>query len=39
MEFKVIKELKAVVAQYEPTVPFTQALLDTGAEANLTPLY
>ena len=32
LEFKVIKELKAAVAQYGPTAPFTQALLDTVIE-------
>ena len=30
LDFKVIKELKRDVAQYGPTAPFTQALLDTG---------
>lgn len=30
LEFKVIKELKIAVAQYGPTAPFTQALLDTA---------
>ena len=29
LDFKVIKELKTAVAQYGPTAPFTQALLDT----------
>ena len=37
LEFKVIKELKLAVAQYGPTAPFTQALLDTVIESNLTP--
>jgi hypothetical protein len=37
LEFKVIKELKTAVAQYGPTAPFTQALLDTVMESNLTP--
>jgi hypothetical protein len=38
LKFKVIKELKtAAVAQYGPTAPFTQALLDTVMESNLTP--
>lgn len=37
LEFKVIKELKAAVVQYGPTAPFTQALLDTVMESNLTP--
>jgi hypothetical protein len=32
----VIKELKTAVAQYGPTAPFTQALLDTVMETNLT---
>jgi hypothetical protein len=36
LEFKVIKELKTAVAQYGPTAPFTQALLDTVMETNLT---
>ena len=35
--FKVIKELKTAVVQYGPTAPFTQALLDTVMESNLTP--
>ena len=34
---KVIKELKTAVVQYWPTVPFTQVLLDTVVEANLSP--
>ena len=33
LEFKVIKELKTAVAQYGPTAPFTQALLDTVMES------
>jgi hypothetical protein len=33
----VIKELKTAVAQYGPIAPFTQALLDTVMESNLTP--
>ena len=37
LEFKVIKELKTAVAQYGPTAPFTQALLDTVMESHLTP--
>ncbi|XP_052036908.1 endogenous retrovirus group K member 10 Gag polyprotein-like, partial [Apodemus sylvaticus] len=37
LEFKVIKELKLAVAQYGPTAPFKQALLDTVIESNLTP--
>jgi hypothetical protein len=37
LEFKVIKELKIAVAQYSPTAPFTQALLDTVMESHLTP--
>ena len=37
LEFKVIKELKSAVAQYGPTPPFTQALLDTVMESHLTP--
>jgi hypothetical protein len=32
LDFKVIKELKTAVAQYDPTAPFTQALLDTVME-------
>lgn len=32
-----IKELKTAVAQYGPTAPFTQALLDTVMESHLTP--
>ena len=37
LDFKVIKELKTAVAQYGPTAPFTQALLDTVMESHLTP--
>jgi hypothetical protein len=37
LDFKVIKELKTAVAQYGPTAPFTQALLDTIMESHLTP--
>ena len=37
LKFKVIKELKTAVAQYGPTAPFIQALLDTVMESNLTP--
>jgi hypothetical protein len=37
LEFKVIKELKSGVAQYGPTPPFTQALLDTVMESHLIP--
>ena len=37
LEFKVIKELKSGVAQYGPTCPFTQTLLDTVMESHLTP--
>jgi hypothetical protein len=37
LDFKVIKELKTAVAQYDPTAPFTQALLDTVMETHLTP--
>ena len=37
LEFKVIKELKAAVAQYGLTAPFTQVLLDTVMESHLTP--
>jgi hypothetical protein len=37
LEFKVIKELKSAVAQYGPTCPFTQTLLDTVMESHLTP--
>jgi hypothetical protein len=37
LDFKVIKELKRDVAQYGPTAPFTQALLDTVMKSNLTP--
>ena len=37
LDFKVIKELKTAVAQYGPTAPFTQALLDTVMETHLTP--
>ena len=37
LDFKVIKELKTAVAQYGPIAPFTQALLDTVMESNLTP--
>ena len=37
-ELKAIKVLKAAVAQYGPTTPFIQALLDTVVEAYLTPL-
>jgi hypothetical protein len=37
LEFKVIKELKTAVAQYGPTAPFTQALLDTVMESHLIP--
>ena len=37
LDFKVIKELKTAVAQYDPTAPFTQALLDTIMEWHLTP--
>ena len=33
LDFKVIKELKTAVAQYGPTAPFTQALLDTVMES------
>ena len=33
-----IKELKTTVAQYALLAPFTQALLDTVMESNLTPL-
>ena len=32
LDFKVIKELETAVAQYSPTAPFTQALLDTVME-------
>ena len=32
-----IKELKVAVAQYGPMTPFTQALLDTVIESDLTP--
>lgn len=32
-----IKELKSAVAQYGPTAPFTQALLDTVMESHLAP--
>ena len=35
LEFKVIKELKTAMAQFGPTAPFTQALLDTVMESNL----
>ena len=40
LEFKVIKELKTAVAQYDLTAPFTQALLDTvmGVKFNPTRL-
>ena len=37
LEFKVIKELKTAVAQYGPTAPFAQALLDTVMESHLIP--
>ena len=37
LDFKVIKELKTAVAQYSPTAPFTQALLDTVMESHLIP--
>ena len=37
LEFKVIKELKTAVAQYDPTTPCTQALLDTVMKSNLIP--
>ena len=34
---RVIKELKTVIAQYRFAACFSQALLDTVVEANLTP--
>jgi hypothetical protein len=34
---RVIKELKTALSQYQPAAPFTQALLDSVLEANLTP--
>jgi hypothetical protein len=37
LEFKVIKEVKTAVAQYGPTAPFTQALLDIVMESHLSP--
>jgi hypothetical protein len=37
LEFKVKKKLKSAVAQFGPTAPFTQALLDTVIESHLTP--
>ena len=37
LEFKVKKELKSAVAQFGPTAPFTQALLDTVMESHLIP--
>jgi hypothetical protein len=33
----VIKELKTAVAQYDPTTPCTQALLDMVMKSNLIP--
>jgi hypothetical protein len=38
LDFKLIKELKMAVVQYDPSAPFTQALLDTVLESHLTPL-
>lgn len=36
--FKTLKELKAMTAQYEPTAPFTIALLETiSANTPLAP--
>jgi hypothetical protein len=37
LDFKLIKELKTAVVQYDPSAPFTQALLDTVVESHLTP--
>jgi hypothetical protein len=38
LDFKLIKELKMAVVQYDLSAPFTQALLDTVMESHLIPL-